>query len=225
MADKQSSGEAARSARLIARGALSGALATVRKGKDAGRPYVSKVGLALDIDGSPLFLFSTLAAHTQDVMADSRASLLVEAPSPENTPNPLQVGRATLVGQLEQLPAPTDDYERARYLVRHPSAAQYAGFGDFSMWRMNVEKVHYVGGFGRAKWAKADNYLTPNPWLKACEVQLMADLGGVAQKILQIDGDGVTVAGSDETEFRQNFSAPAKDIEDWRTHFDRLFHA
>ena len=224
MADKQSPVASARAARLIARAASSGALATVRKGKDAGRPYVSKVGMALAMDGSPLFLFSTLAAHTQDVLADPRASLLVEAPRPENTSNPLQAARASLVGRLEQISSETDDYERSRYLARHPSAVQYAGFGDFSMWRMHVEKVHYVGGFGLAKWAKDDDYLYSVPGLIDCEPELLSTPMAVAQSVIEIDGDGVTVLCPDEMQLRKNFAAPAKDIEDWHVHFDRLFH-
>ncbi|HEY9163352.1 MAG TPA: pyridoxamine 5'-phosphate oxidase family protein, partial [Magnetovibrio sp.] len=90
----------AREARLIARGAVSGALATFRRSargstQDGGQPYVSKVGVALDPAGRPIFLFSTLAAHTQDLLADERCSVLVEAPV--SGANPLQAGRATLV--------------------------------------------------------------------------------------------------------------------------------
>lgn len=167
MPEKLTPSRAAHHARLIAGTALSGALATVRKGKEVGHPYVSKVGVALDVDGSPLFLLSTLATHTQDLLADPRASLLVEATNPDDGSNPLQVARATLVGNLERLERGMDTSEKSRYLARHPSAAQYANFGDFSMWRMNVEKIHYVGGFGLAKWAKAAEYLSPTSGLKA----------------------------------------------------------
>ena len=154
--------EAARAARQIARAAISGALATLRrsaqdKGQERGQPYVSKVGVALDPDGQPLFLFSTLAAHTQDLLVDPRCSLLVEAPS--TAANPLESARATLVGKARRLSDAEALAAREIYLARHPEAARYAGFGDFAMWRLAVDKVHFVGGFGNAKWVKGADYL------------------------------------------------------------------
>jgi len=53
----------------------------------------------------------------------------------------------------------TSDDERhaRRFLARHPSAARYAGFGDFAFYTMSVERVHYVGGFSRAIWMDGAN--------------------------------------------------------------------
>ena len=149
----------AQTARLLAESCDHGALATVRPTKQGGgHPYASRVGVAWDVDGSALFLFSTLAAHTQDILKDPRASLLVEGES--DTENPLQAPRVTLMGTV----SPSDDPEHlARYLARHPSAAQYAGFGDFQVYRLGVEKVHFVAGFGQATWLKAKDYLGSEP--------------------------------------------------------------
>jgi len=157
---KLSPQQAANKAREIAKQSLSGALATVRRGqgKGQGTPYVSKVNVTVDQDGSPLFLLSTLATHTQDLLADSRASLLLEAP--ENSENPLQTERTTLVGMVSQIEPGQDRREREVFLAHHPEAQQYAVFGDFALWRMTVCKIHYVGGFGLSKWAKAKDYLT-----------------------------------------------------------------
>jgi len=164
MTNKPSSRQSARDARRLAETATSGALATVRRGKSdgIGHPYVSKVGVCLDTHGAPLFLFSTLAAHTQDLIADHRASLLLEAPMLEKdaqTVNPLELARTTLVGKIDRIDSGCDDQERAKYLACHPSAQKYANFGDFSLWRMTIEKIHYVGGFGLSKWVKAADYL------------------------------------------------------------------
>lgn len=149
--------EAAQEARRIAAAALSGALATSRRGKrETGQPYVSKVGVAVDPSGQPVFLFSTLAAHTQDLLADPRCSLLVEAPA---TPaNPLEAARATLLGAARRLEGDEVRVARDIYLARHPGAARYADFGDFAFWRLVVDKVHFVGGFGVAKWVKSADY-------------------------------------------------------------------
>jgi putative heme iron utilization protein len=39
---------------------------------------------------------------------------------------------------------------RGRFLRRHPKSELYAGFADFSFWRISVERAHLNGGFARA---------------------------------------------------------------------------
>jgi len=39
---------------------------------------------------------------------------------------------------------------RRRFLGRHPKSELYAGFGDFSFWRMAIASAHLNGGFARA---------------------------------------------------------------------------
>ena len=226
----------ARAARIIARAAASGALATHRRGK--GDPYVSKVGLALDLDGTPLFLLSTLAAHTQDLLADPRAALLIEAPVTTN--NPLEAARATLTGRMVRLAVEDDAHVRARYLVRHPGAKRYAGFGDFSLWTLVVDKIHFVGGFGVATWAKGAEYRTPAPDLVLSEPDILASLekdqlarivahqtGRSAKgwRAGAIDADGLSLVGPKGADLRLDFVSPAKDRRGWRDRFARLLRA
>lgn len=232
----------ARDARLIARAAASGALATSRRAKRAsGQPYVSKVGVALDLDGGALFLFSTLAAHTQDLLVDPRASLLVEAP--QNSENPLESPRATLVGRAHRLTA-ADDVLRARavYLSHHPGAARYVDFGDFAFWKLDVERVHFVGGFGRAKWARGAAYLCAPGDLAAKRADVLerlnadkqdalaalAGLGlgrgrgqgrGRGWRALDLDPDGLTLAGPRGKRLRVDFPSPARDRRGWAARF------
>jgi hypothetical protein len=49
---------------------------------------------------------------------------------------------------------------RARYLTRHPDAAGWVDFGDFAFWRLDVEEVYMVGGFGVMGWVTPDVYST-----------------------------------------------------------------
>ena len=75
----------------------------------------------------------------------SRASVLIDETSA--LADPLQGARVTLYGRAEQTTA--NDDVRRRFLARHPDAAFYADFPDFSFWRLDVEGAHYIGGFGR----------------------------------------------------------------------------
>ncbi len=141
-------------ARLLVRRRGVGTLATSMA--EGGAPYASLVTYACDHQGQPIFLFSTLSDHTQNIMADNQASLLVEDAVRKRNP---QIGpRLSLMGRIKRDTSPES---RARFLARHPDAALYAGFGDFSVYRMTVEHGHYVGGFARAIWFEAKHLLTP----------------------------------------------------------------
>jgi hypothetical protein len=138
--------ETARLARGMVRAALKGALATVHK--VSGHPYASLVLTATDADGAPILLISKLALHTQNLAADPRASLLIDATGTEADPqrDPMEGARVTLIGAVR----PTDSKSaRARFLARHPAAAGYADFPDFGFFRLAPESAHYIGGFGK----------------------------------------------------------------------------
>jgi heme iron utilization protein len=127
-----------------------GTLSTVAL-QPAGFPYGSFVTFGLDA-GAPVFLISEMAEHTRNLRADPRASLLVVEPGEGD---PLARGRVTLVGACQ----PIDDAERgpalAAYLARHPRAAYHADFRDFHMWRLAVDAIRYIGGYGRMSWVDA----------------------------------------------------------------------
>jgi heme iron utilization protein len=139
--------DAALEARNLVRRALKGALATLDRGgvaAQSGHPYASLVTVAATPEGEPLLLLSGLALHTKNLVADPRASLLIDATSLAG--DPLAGGRLTILGRLARTEQPN---ARARFLRRHPAAAQYADFGDFAFYQMTVERAHYIGGFGR----------------------------------------------------------------------------
>ena len=109
----------------------------------SGDPYCSLVNVATAHDGSPLLLISKLAIHTKNIVADPRASLMLDE---RKTGDPLEGARVMLMGRVSA----TDDAKaRARYLARHPEAEMFAGFPDFAIYRMDVERAHLVAGFGR----------------------------------------------------------------------------
>lgn len=143
-------------ARALLRRARSAALATSLPHGESPWPYASLVTIACDADASPILLLSDLSDHTRNIARDDRASLLVEAAS--GRANPQTGPRVTLLGRVVR----TDDpRHRRRFLARHPSAGLYAGFADFNVYRMEVERAHFVGGFGRAEWLAAADVLLP----------------------------------------------------------------
>lgn len=126
---------------MLAR-ASKGYLAT-RRSSD-GHPYASLVLVAMEPAGEPVFLISRLALHTQNLLADAKASLLVDATDAAG--DPVAGGRVTFIGAIHA----TDSADaRARFLATHPSAQTYASFADFGVYVMAVESAHLIQGFGR----------------------------------------------------------------------------
>ena len=136
--------------RLLARGCTRAALATSFN----GAPYASLVLITVDLDASPLLLLSDLAQHSRNVAFDPRVSLLLDGT--EGQPDPLTGPRLTLLGRA----LPTDDPRcLGRFVAHHPASAAYAGFRDFRLYRVTVERGHLVAGFGRIEWIKGADFL------------------------------------------------------------------
>jgi len=144
-------------AKTLLRATRAGALASIDR--NTGHPFASLVNVATDADGSPLILVSRLSTHTANLEADGRASLLLTT---TGKGDPLAHPRLTLLGTFQQM-ARDDAREpdvRRRFLSRHPKSELYAGFADFSFWRLAVVSAHLNGGFARAADLKAADVLT-----------------------------------------------------------------
>ena len=167
---EETPGETARRLlRSLDKGALATALAKERR---VGWPYASLVLVACDQDASPLFLFSDLAEHAQNLKEDSRGSIMLDATA--GLSNPLTGARVTVMGLIRKSEDPA---HRRRFVGRHPSAAGYAQFGDFHVYRMDVESAHLVAGFGRIHWlTPAKLLLQPAPEIAAHEEEILAHM-------------------------------------------------
>jgi heme iron utilization protein len=122
----------------------------------AGAPYVSLVMLAVDHDAAPLLLLSDLADHTRNFARDPRVSLLLDGT--HGMASPLAGARATLMGRIERV---TTAHQLTRYIARHQDASGFAGFADFNLYRVAVERAHLVQGFGKIHWIEAADVLWP----------------------------------------------------------------
>lgn len=191
----------AATARNLVRGCDRATLATASA--DQSWPYGSLVMTACDPDASPLLLISELAEHTRNLRADARASLLFDGTA--GLDNPLTGARVTVLGRLARC---DDDAARRRYLARHPAAAEYAGFGDFGVFRMAVERAHIVAGFGVIEWIDGNDFLYDAASVRAL-AQREADIVGhmnadhgaavalYATALLARDGGAWTMTGID----------------------------
>lgn len=137
-----------------------GSLATVSK-RHPEWPFGSVMPYGLDDRGCPTFLISTMAMHTQNLLSDGRASLLVTEPGAAE--DPLGAGRVTLMGKVRKTPELERTSVRERYLSRYENASYWVDFKDFDFFQMEIVDVYFVGGFGVMGWVTAEDYLQAEP--------------------------------------------------------------
>jgi putative heme iron utilization protein len=150
---------AAEEARTIAASTNTGTLASLTS---AGDPWASFVTYGLLV-GAPVLCVSQMAEHGRNLAGDLRASIAIVAPSTD--PDPLASGRVTLTGVVQR---PTGDEltaARDAHLAAVPAAKYYIDYRDFSLWVLRVQRVRWVGGYGRMDSATGEAYTaaTPDP--------------------------------------------------------------
>jgi putative heme iron utilization protein len=148
-------------ARTLAAAVTTGVLSTLAR-DPAGVPFGSLAPFGLDPLARPVLCISELAEHTRNLQVDTRSSLLVTRPAAAGV-DPLAQARLTLVGHT--VPVPEGDVEAARaaHLAANPHAAGYVDFGDFSLWRLEIDVVRYVGGYGHMSWVDVDAWRVAEP--------------------------------------------------------------
>jgi putative heme iron utilization protein len=144
-------------ARTLASIGLIGALSTHSR-KIPGFPFGSMMPFAVDHLGRPIFFISSMAMHTQNLLTDGRASLLIT--QPDVSGDPLGSARLTLVGTAQGAPA---GEVRDLYLSRYQNARYWQDYTDFAYYRLEVEGVYFIGGFGVMGWVDAEDYVSATP--------------------------------------------------------------
>lgn len=205
---------------------------------DSGAPYVSLAMVCVDHDASPLLLLSDLADHTRNIRADPRVSLLFDGTL--GLAVPLTGARATVQGRVRCIDG--DERLKQRYRAHHPDSELYFGFKDFHLFKVEVEQVHLVAGFGRIHWLEAKEVLFNTEETQALAqaeaeivahmnedhadaVQLYAErlLGrqGGGWKLVGVDPEGADLLREGESA-RLWFDKPVHDAESCRVELVRL---
>jgi heme iron utilization protein len=117
-----------------------------------GEPYVSMVPYAALPDGSGLVIHvSGLAAHTSDMAASPRVSVMIMA---AEAPGAIaqSLSRVTIQADAERLAATAagHDAARAAYVARFPHAERIFELPDFSLFVLRPVSLRLVAGFAQA---------------------------------------------------------------------------
>ena len=83
-----------------------------------GFPGGSVVGFAPDDEGRPVFIFSGMSTHTQDLLADPRCSVTIASKEFKGAAD----GRVNLMGKVTKVKSEEKDAMKAVYLAKHPGA-------------------------------------------------------------------------------------------------------
>lgn len=207
--------DARRIAKGLVRSARFAALAALEP--DTGFPLSSRVALATDLDGSPVILTSTLSGHTAAILADPRCSLLCGEPGKGD---PLAHARISLFAEALKVERGSETHKRLRrrYLARHPKAELYVDFGDFSFFKLDVQRASLNAGFGKAYALNREDLILPEEGLSAfseweegavahmnedhCDAvkrygEVLAKAGQGNWRITGLDPEGVDLAAGD----------------------------
>lgn len=150
-----------------------------------GYPFASALPFMPDERHCPVFLLSSLAEHTKNLLADQRAAFLVTETEEKHL---LENPRMTVVGDVTRIE--TSNELRARYLRYQPEAEEYLALGDFAFYRLMPKKVRYIGGFAQMGW------LEDSTW-NAAVVLPLADEAALIQDLLADLPPGVRLLGLD----------------------------
>lgn len=121
-----------------------------------GTPFGTPAPYAIDSEGRPVIFLSNLAIHTKNITKNSNCSIMVLK---EDKDDPFNSARVTFVGKIVKV----GDKERAEYkklfLAKQKSSEPFINFGDFNFYRLDIERIFYVGGFGDIQWVNPKDYV------------------------------------------------------------------
>ena len=144
----------------LLRNASEGVLSTISVRND-GYPFGSFVTFVTDVDRSILIYASNIAQHTINLKEDSKSCLtLFKIDDDFDKQNS---SRMTLLGDLKALPNEEVETVKNRFENFLPESKKYAAMHDFNFYRLHINQVRWIGGFGKIAWLDAKRWKQHKP--------------------------------------------------------------
>jgi len=131
-----------------------GFLATT--GKDG--PESSLASYAIH-HGNILLHLSSLARHTGNITSHPKVGFMICTPE-TMAESPLALPRLSLQGDISTMTGETLESAIEAYLKAIPEARPLFGFPDFTLFKLSVSDIHWVGGFGSARKIAVNGWYT-----------------------------------------------------------------
>ena len=131
------------------RNSSEGVLSTISV-RNEGYPFGSFVTYITDVDRSVIIYASNIAQHTINLKENSKSCLTLF--KIDDDLDKQNSSRMTLLGDLQSMPENEIDETRARFEEFLPESKKYAAMHDFNFYRLHIDQIRWIGGFGKIAW-------------------------------------------------------------------------
>ena len=133
----------------LLRNSSEGVLSTISV-RNEGYPFGSFVTYITDVDRSIIIYASNIAQHTINLKENSKSCLTLF--KIDDDLDKQNSSRMTLLGDLQSMPEKEIDEIRARFEEFLPESKKYAAMHDFNFYRLHIDQIRWIGGFGKIAW-------------------------------------------------------------------------
>ena len=133
----------------LLRNSSEGVLSTISV-RNEGYPFGSFVTYITDVDRSVIIYASNIAQHTINLKENSKSCLTLF--KIDDDLDKQNSSRMTLLGDLQSMPEKEIDKTRARFEEFLPESKKYAAMHDFNFYRLHIDQIRWIGGFGKIAW-------------------------------------------------------------------------
>ncbi len=142
------------------RNSKSGVLSTISK-ENKNYPFGSFVTFASFINRSPVFYLSDIAQHTKNLNYKSHGCLTIVSLS-KKIKDKQNNARLSLMGDLVKIKENETKNLKEKFYSLRPESKSYENFHGFNFYKLIVNKVRWIGGFGKIGWLNIDNWKDNN---------------------------------------------------------------
>ena len=150
----------------LLRSCNSGILSTISK-ENKDYPFGSFVTFITCRDRTIYFYLSDIAQHTINFKRESKACLTISSNKKEKDVQNSQ--RLTLMGDIKSVVKDEIMYCRKKFNLIFPESKKYAKFHGFNFYCLKINKVRWIGGFGKIAWLEPKNWEKITPKWKGKE--------------------------------------------------------
>jgi putative heme iron utilization protein len=112
-----------------------------------GFPFGSVTPFFMTENGDIVIYASDIAQHSRNMKSDNKVSLCVHDPQKADSQ---ASARVTILGNV-QMDGVSESIQQ-QYMTLFPQAKKYVEAHDFRFYLIDVERIRYIGGFGKIYW-------------------------------------------------------------------------
>ena len=154
----------------LLRNSSEGVLSTISV-RNEGYPFGSFVTYISDVDRSVVIYASNIAQHTINLKKNSKSCLTLF--KIDDDLDKQNSSRMTLLGDLQSLPEKEIDETRTRFEEFLPESKKYASMHDFNFYRLHIDQIRWIGGFGKIAWLDNKEWKQFKPKWTSNQISIM----------------------------------------------------